>query len=452
MNILILAAGQGKRMNSAVPKVLQPLAGRPLLGHVLLAAAGLAPSQVVIVHGHGAEAVREAFDTALVKWALQSPQLGTGHAVMQGMPHIENDALVLILYGDVPLVRERTLVQLVGLAGPRALSLLTVKLPDPHGYGRVLRDKRGQVRRIVEQRDASPGELRVNECNTGVMCVPAGLLRKWLAKLRNDNAQGEYYLTDIIALAVRDKVQVMPLIAEEASEVLGINDRAQLAQAEAAYRLQRCRELMSAGATLVDPSRCDVRGVVDVGRDVFIDVNVVFEGRVTLGDRVRIGPNCVLRDIDIGADTQVFANSLLEQSLVGRDCRIGPFARLRPGAKLADEVHIGNFVEVKNSDVGKGSKANHLAYIGDATIGAGVNVGAGTITCNYDGANKHRTVIGDGVFVGSGSMLVAPVTLGAQATIGAGSTITREAPAGRLTLERAQQITVENWSRPVKVR
>jgi len=450
--IVILAAGQGKRMNSGLPKVLQPLAGRPLLGHVLDTAAALAPRAIVVVHGHGAEAVREAFSQAPVSWALQSPQLGTGHAVMQALPMLADDDRVLVLYGDVPLVRSATLAALVDLAGPRAMSLLTVMLADPHGYGRVLRDARGQVRRIVEQRDATARELRVREGNTGVLVAPAKLLRGWLERLRNDNAQGEYYLTDIIAMAVREKVKIKSLIAARESEVLGINDKTQLAEAEAAWRALRSRELLDAGATLVDPLRCDVRGRVTVGRDVFIDVNAVFEGQVSLGDRVRVGPNCVLRNVEVGADTLVYANSVLEQARIGRECHIGPYARLRPGAQLADRVHVGNFVEVKNSDIGVGSKANHLTYIGDSSIGADVNVGAGTVTCNYDGANKHRTVIGDGVFVGSGAMLVAPLTIGAQATIGAGSTITREAPAGKLTLERSKQVTIEEWQRPTKSR
>jgi bifunctional UDP-N-acetylglucosamine pyrophosphorylase/glucosamine-1-phosphate N-acetyltransferase len=450
--IVILAAGQGKRMNSDLPKVLQPLAGRPLLSHVLDTAAALAPRQIVVVHGHGAEQVQQEFARSAVGWALQSPQLGTGHALMQAMPIVADDDLLLVLYGDVPLVQRDTLARLIALAGPRRLALLTVELQDPQGYGRVVRDARGQVRRIVEQRDASPRELRLRECNTGVLVAPARLLRGWLKQLRNDNAQGEYYLTDVIALAVRDKVQVAPLLAPGPTEVLGINDRTQLAAAETAYRAQRCAQLLAAGATLVDPVRCDVRGSVAIGRDVHVDVNVIFEGRVALGDGVRIGPNCVLRDVEIGTGSIVYANSLLEQAQVGRDCRIGPYARLRPGARLADEVHVGNFVEVKNSDIGTGSKANHLTYIGDSSVGAGVNVGAGTVTCNYDGANKHRTVIGDGVFVGSGSMLVAPVRIGPQATIGAGSTITREVPAGKLTLERSRQVTVENWQRPVKSR
>lgn len=385
-----------------------------------------------------------------MSWALQAPQLGTGHALMQAMPVVADEDLLLVLYGDVPLVQRNTLARLIALAGPRSVGLLTVELADPQGYGRVVRNARGQVRRIVEQRDATARELRLRECNTGVLVAPAKLLRSWLKQLRNDNAQGEYYLTDVIALAVRDKVSVAPLLATTPTEVVGINDKAQLAAAETAYRALRCAELLAAGATLVDPARCDLRGSVEVGRDVYVDVNVIFEGRVRLGDRVRVGPNCVLRNVELGADTIVFANSLLEQAQVGRDCRIGPYARLRPGARLADQVHVGNFVEVKNSDIGTGSKANHLSYVGDSSIGAGVNLGAGTITCNYDGADKHRTVIGDGVFIGSGSMLVAPVKIGAHATIGAGSTITHETPAGKLTLARSRQVTIENWQRPVK--
>jgi bifunctional UDP-N-acetylglucosamine pyrophosphorylase/glucosamine-1-phosphate N-acetyltransferase len=325
-----------------------------------------------------------------------------------------------------------------------------VQLVDPTGYGRILRDARGRVRAIVEHNDASAAQLRIREGNTGVMAVPARRLRGWLARLRSDNAQGEYYLTDVVAMAVRDRVAVRPLLAAEETEVLGVNDRLQLAQLEAALRAARATAALRAGATLADPARFDQRGSLELGRDVHIDVNVVFEGRVALGDGVRIGPNCLLRNVTIGAGTQVFANCVLEQAEVGAGCQLGPFARLRPGAQLADGVHIGNFVEVKNSRIGKGSKANHLTYLGDADVGAGVNIGAGTITCNYDGANKFRTVIGDGAFIGSGNMLVAPVAIGAQATTGAGSTLTRDAPAGKLTLARSRQATIEGWQRPAR--
>ncbi|MGC4027327.1 MAG: bifunctional UDP-N-acetylglucosamine diphosphorylase/glucosamine-1-phosphate N-acetyltransferase GlmU [Steroidobacteraceae bacterium] len=450
LSVVVLAAGQGKRMNSALPKVLQKLSGVPLLRHVLETARELAPAALHVVYGHGGEAVRAAFEGEPLHWALQAEQKGTGHAVQQAMPAIPDDHLVLVLYGDVPLLRAQILRELVALAGPKRLALLTVQLADPAGYGRVLRDARGRVRSIVEHRDASAAQLRVREGNTGVLVAPAGRLRGWLARLRSDNAQGEFYLTDVIAMAVRDGVEVAPLVAAEESEVLGVNDRLQLAQLEAVLRRRRAEAAMRAGAQLADPARFDLRGTLELGRDVFIDVNVVLEGQVRLGDRVRIGPGCVLRDVTLGADTVVQAHSVLEQAETGAHCSIGPFARLRPGARLADQVHVGNYVEIKNSSIATGSKANHLTYLGDATVGAGVNVGAGTICCNYDGVNKSRTVIGDGAFIGSGSMLVAPVTVGEGATVGAGSTITQDAPSGRLTLARSRQVTVEGWQRPAK--
>ena len=450
LSIVILAAGQGKRMNSDRPKVLQPLAGRPLLGHVIETAASLQPDAIEIVYGHGGEQVRAEFATARVGWALQAEQLGTGHAVMQAMPAIADESLVLILYGDVPLIRRETLERLVALAGPRAMSLLTVELPDPTGYGRIVRDEAGRVLKIVEQKDASPAQLAIREGNTGVMAVPATLLREWLGKLRNANAQGEYYLTDIVEMAVEAKLAVEPLVAPTIPEVLGINDRLQLAEVEAEYRRLRARALLQTGVTLADPARIDVRGTLETGRDVFIDINVVFEGCVKLGNRVRIGPNNVIRDATIGDDTQVFANCVIEAADIGADCNIGPFARTRPHATLADGVHIGNFVEVKNSQMGPGSKANHLAYVGDARVGARVNIGAGTIVANYDGANKHRTEIGDDAHTGSNSVLVAPIVVGAGATVGAGSTVTKTVPAGKLTVARGKQITLDGWQRPVK--
>jgi bifunctional UDP-N-acetylglucosamine pyrophosphorylase/glucosamine-1-phosphate N-acetyltransferase len=450
LSIVILAAGQGKRMNSDRPKVLQPLAGRPLLGHVIETARALEPKAIEVVYGHGGDQVRAAFAGESVGWALQAEQLGTGHALMQAMPSIADDHLVLVLYGDVPLLRRETLAELVALAGPRAMSLLTVQLPDPTGYGRIVRDADGRVRRIVEQKDATPDELAIREGNTGVMAVPAGLLRQWLARLRNANAQGEYYLTDVVEMAVADGVAVRPLLAPTVPEVLGINDRLQLAEVEAEYRRLRARSLLQAGVTLADPARVDVRGTLETGRDVFIDVNVVFEGHVRLGDRVRIGPNTVVRDSSIGADTQVFASCVVESATIGAHCNIGPFARFRPSSELADEVHVGNFVEIKNSRLGEASKANHLAYVGDATVGARVNIGAGTIVANYDGANKHRTTIGDDAHTGSNSVLVAPIVVGAGATVGAGSTVTKAVPAGKLTVARAKQVTLEGWKRPVK--
>jgi bifunctional UDP-N-acetylglucosamine pyrophosphorylase/glucosamine-1-phosphate N-acetyltransferase len=448
--VVILAAGQGKRMKSDLPKVLQPLAGMPLLAHVVSRARLLEPSSIHVVYGHGGDAVRAAIRDADLKWSLQVEQLGTGHAVAQAMPEVSDDELALILYGDVPLIRPETLRALIAAAGAKAMSLLTVLLDDPTGYGRIVRNARGAIQRIVEQKDASKAQLKIREGNSGIIAAPAKLLRKWLGRLKNANAQGEYYLTDIIAMAVKDKVKVTPLIAPTLAEVLGVNDKVQLAELEAMHRAERARELMLAGATLIDPARVDIRGEVTLGRDVLVEPNVLFEGKVTLGDRVRVGPNVVLRDVSIGADSVIHPNSVLEQSELGTGCLIGPYARLRPGTKLAANVHVGNFVELKKTVVGEGSKANHLTYLGDAVIGKGVNVGAGTITCNYDGVNKSTTTIEDGAFIGSGNMLVAPVRIGKDATTGAGSTITKDAPDGQLTLSRGKQLTLEGWKRPQK--
>jgi bifunctional UDP-N-acetylglucosamine pyrophosphorylase/glucosamine-1-phosphate N-acetyltransferase len=448
--VVILAAGQGKRMKSDLPKVLQPLAGVPLLGHVVSRARALNPSSIHVVYGHGGAAVREVLAKENLQWALQAEQLGTGHAVMQAMPNVADDELVLVLYGDVPLIQGETLRQLIGAAGPKAMSLLTVLLDNPAGYGRIVRNARGAIQKIVEQKDASKSQLKIREGNSGIMAVPAKLLRRWLGRLKNSNAQGEYYLTDVIAMAVKDKIKVTPIISPTVAEVLGVNDKVQLAELEALHRADRARQLMVAGATLADPSRIDVRGDVTVGRDVFLDANVLLEGTVTLGDRVRVGPNVVLRDVVIGADSIVHPNSILEQSELATGCIIGPYARLRPGSKLGVGVHIGNFVELKKTQIADGSKANHLTYLGDAVIGKGVNVGAGTITCNYDGVNKSTTTIEDGAFIGSGNMLVAPVRIGRNATTGAGSTITKDAPDGQLTLTRGKQTTLEGWKRPEK--
>jgi bifunctional UDP-N-acetylglucosamine pyrophosphorylase/glucosamine-1-phosphate N-acetyltransferase len=448
--VVILAAGQGKRMKSDLPKVLQPLAGVPLLGHVVSRSRALEPSSIHVVYGHGGDAVRATIKDADLKWSLQAEQLGTGHAVMQAMPNVADDELVLVLYGDVPLIRPETLRQLISSAGAKAMSLLTVMLDNPQGYGRIVRNARGAIQKIVEQKDASKAQLRIREGNSGIMAVPAKLLRKWLAKLKNANAQGEYYLTDVIAMAVKDKVKVTPLIAPTLAEVLGVNDKVQLAELEGMHRAERARELMVGGATLVDPARIDVRGEVTLGRDVYIEPNVIIEGKVTLGDRVRVGSNVVLRDVSIGADSIIHPNSVLESSELGTGCLIGPYARLRPGTRLGANVHIGNFVELKKTVVADGSKANHLTYLGDAIIGKGVNVGAGTITCNYDGVNKSTTTIEDGAFIGSGNMLVAPLRIGKDATTGAGSTITKDAPDGELTLSRGRQLTLEGWKRPVK--
>jgi bifunctional UDP-N-acetylglucosamine pyrophosphorylase / glucosamine-1-phosphate N-acetyltransferase len=451
VSIVILAAGQGKRMKSTLPKVLQPLAGRPLLKHVIDAARSLEPTAIHVVYGHGGDQVREVLKDEPVSWVLQAERLGTGHAVMQAMPTVPNDHVVLVLYGDVPLISRTTLAELLVLAGTQQTALLTVELDDPTGYGRIVRGKHDRVQKIVEQKDASKKELKIRECNTGVLAAPARLLKKWLKSLRNDNAQGEYLLTDVIGMAAKEKVQVNPLVTPNVVEVLGVNDKVQLAELEGSFRRQVARDLMLAGVTIADPARLDVRGTVTHGADVFIDVNVVLEGTVKLGDRVRIHPNCVLRNCEIGDDTQVFPNCVAESAVIGASCNIGPFARIRPTSKLAAGVHIGNFVEVKNSTLGDGSKANHLAYVGDAEVGARVNIGAGTIIANYDGVNKHRTNIADDVHTGSNSVLVAPITVGAGATIAAGSTVAREVPAGKLTMARARQTTIEEWQRPAKL-
>jgi bifunctional UDP-N-acetylglucosamine pyrophosphorylase/glucosamine-1-phosphate N-acetyltransferase len=450
LSVVILAAGQGKRMKSDLPKVLQPVAGRPLLKHVIDAARALEPAATYVVYGHGGDRVREALKGEPVSWALQAERLGTGHAVMQATPNIPDDHVVLVLYGDVPLISHATLAELLTLSGPKQVGLLTMLLPDPSGYGRVVRNGRDQVQKIVEQKDASKKELKIQECNTGVLAAPAKLLKKWLQQLKNDNSQGEYYLTDIIAMAVKDKATVNPLVAPNVVEVLGVNDKVQLAEVEAAYRRRVAHDLMLAGVTVADPARLDVRGSVTHGADVFLDINVVLEGSVKLGSRVRVGPNCVIRNCEIGDDTEVFANCVLDSSVIGPQCIIGPFARTRPTSTLGQGVHIGNFVEVKNAQMGNNSKANHLAYVGDATLGERVNIGAGTIIANYDGVNKHHTTIKNDVHTGSNSVLVAPITVGEGATIAAGSTVIKEVPPRGLTVARARQVTKENWQRPLK--
>ena len=449
LTVIILAAGQGKRMRSDLPKVLQPLAGRPLLCHVLDCAQALAADDVAVVYGHGAEAVKAACHGYDLRWALQAEQLGTGHAVLQAVPGTPAGNRVLVLFGDVPLLTPATLERLLGMTGPDELSVLTVDMVDPSGYGRILREGDAVVG-IVEDKDASDTERAIAEINTGVMVCPGDRLRRWLGTLGNDNAQGEYYLTDVIGMAVSEGVTVKGVKSPSEVEVMGINDKKQLAKAERALQARLVDELMAEGVGFADPSRVDIRGKLTCGRDVFIDVNAIFEGEVHLGDGVRIEANNLIRDSRIGAGTVVHPNCHIEQSKTGDDCEIGPFARMRPGAELANRVKLGNFVEVKKSRIADGSKVNHLTYIGDTVMGTGVNVGAGTITCNYDGASKHQTTIGDHVFIGSGVMLVAPVAIGDDATIGAGSTITRPAPAGKLTLERAKQLTVEGWKKPVK--
>ena len=437
-------------MKSALPKVLQPLAGRPLLSHVIETARALEPAAIHVVFGHGGERVREALAKEAVEWALQAQQLGTGHAVLQAIPKVPDDHVALVLYGDVPLLSRQTLTQLLALTGPRQVALLTMTVEDPTGYGRIVRDAQGRVQRIVEQKDASAEERAIRECNTGVLAAPAALLKGWLQALKADNAQREYLLTDVIGMAVTHGVAVNPLSCADAIEALGVNDKVQLAMLESVCRQRAARELMLAGVTLADPARFDVRGHVTHGKDVFIDVNVVFEGTVKLGDRVRIGPGCVLRDAEIGDDTQVLPHCVIEGAVIGPHCNIGPFSRFRPTSRLSGGVHIGNFVEVKNSTMADESKANHLSYVGDAQVSARVNIGAGTIIANYDGANKHRTVIEDDVHTGSNSVLVAPITIGAGATVAAGSTVAAQVPAGKLTIARARQTTIEGWKRPTK--
>ena len=449
LEIIVLAAGQGKRMRSSRPKVLHPLAGRPLLDHVLAAARALSPQKVVVVHGHGPDEVRAAFADAQLDWVLQAEQLGTGHAVQQAMPRISADADVLILYGDVPLVRPETLSRLCA-AGREGLGILTAELDEPAGYGRIVRDGAGRVERIVEHKDASPEQLRLREINAGFMAMPAKRLAGWLTRLSNRNAQQEYYLTDVVTLAIKDGVLAAPVKVLDAWEVAGVNSRRELAQLERRYQAMQAERLLEAGVALADPARIDVRGELACGVDVAIDVNCVFEGRVSLGDGVHVGPNCVLRNVSVAAGTEVLAFCHLEDSQVGARCRLGPYARLRPGSSLAEEVHVGNFVEVKASRLGRGSKANHLTYIGDAEVGANVNVGAGTITCNYDGAAKHRTIIEDDCFIGSDATLVAPVRIARGSYIGAGSTISKDTPAGQLTVARARQVSVPSWRPPVK--
>ncbi|MDO9226435.1 MAG: bifunctional UDP-N-acetylglucosamine diphosphorylase/glucosamine-1-phosphate N-acetyltransferase GlmU [Pseudomonadota bacterium] len=450
MNVVILAAGKGTRMKSDLPKVLHPLAGQPLLGHVLAAADTLSPEKICVVYGHGGEALPQAINRAELAWAKQEPQLGTGHAVQQAVPYLDPEAICLILYGDVPLTRPETLREMTLIAREGAIALLTVRLANPAGYGRIVRNARGQVERIVEHKDATPEELAINEVNTGILCLPAGKLAGWLARLGNDNAQGEYYLTDVIGMAAAEGEQVIPCHPSAEWEVLGINSRQQLAQLERMHQHNVAEALMVQGVTLIDPARLDVRGTLECGRDVLIDVNCVFEGAVTLGDGVKIGANCVLKNVSLAAGVVLQPFCHLDGAKVGADARIGPFSRLRPGTELAEETHIGNFVEIKNSQVGFNSKISHLSYVGDATVGRKVNIGAGTITCNYDGANKFRTVIEDGAFIGSDTQLVAPVTVGQGATIGAGTTLTKDAPAGQLTLSRARQLTLPGWQRPVK--
>ncbi len=449
LHVIILAAGEGKRMKSTLPKVLQPIAGRPMLAHVIDAARALQPAGIHVVYGHGGAQVQAALaGQADLHWAEQARQLGTGHAVQQAMPGIPDAARVLVLYGDVPLITPQTLTRL--LAAQRPLAVLAAELDDPTGYGRVVRDSEGHVAAIVEQKDADATQRRIGLVNTGVIAAEAADLRRWLGQLRSDNAQGEYYLTDVFAAAAHEFRAAEVVLVDDAVETEGANDPWQLAQLERAFQRRQVRALCMAGARVADPARVDIRGAVTVGRDVEIDVDVVFEGTVVLGDGVRIGPFCRIKDAQLGAGTEVRAHCDIEGAQCVAGAHIGPYARLRPGTLLAEGVHVGNFVEIKKASLGRGSKANHLSYLGDAVIGSQVNIGAGTITCNYDGVNKFVTTIGDGVFVGSNSALVAPVTLGEGATIGAGSTISKDAPPHKLTVARERQVTLEGWHRPVK--
>jgi len=450
LSVVILAAGQGKRMHSRLPKVLQPLAGKPMLAHVIDQARRLRADGIHVVFGYGGEAVRAAFSETDLVWHEQAEQLGTGHAVVQALPAIPEEHQVLVLCGDVPLISETALEALVHGGGDSGLVLLTAELDDPTGYGRILRGLDGSVVAIVEEADATDDQRRITEINTGLLTAPASMLRKWINRLDQGNVQREFYLTDIVVHAVEDGVNVTGVKINAAEEALGINDRLQLAAAERTLQWRRAESLMRAGVSIADPARIDVRGEIEVGRDVFVDIGAIFIGKVTLGDGCRIGPHVLIKDSSIGPGTLVHANSIIDNSQTGANCEIGPFARLRPETKLCESVKIGNFVETKMSSIGNGSKVNHLSYIGDSAIGSQVNVGAGTITCNYDGANKHRTTIGDDVFIGSGVNLVAPIEIGRGATIGAGSTLTKDAPSGELSLARTRQTSVPGWERPKK--
>ncbi len=450
LGIAILAAGRGTRMNSCRPKVLHPLAGKPLLGHVLDTAQALAPARICVIYGHHGAQVRKAFEGRPCNWILQEQQQGTGHALLQAKEALAELDRVLVLFGDVPLIRTDTLSRLLTEAADADLGLLTVQLEDPTGYGRILRDEAGRVRGIVEQGDADARELAIREVNTGILVARGAKLWNWLNRIGQDNAQGEYYLTDIVALAAAEGVSIATTQPRVPEEVLGVNDRLQLAKLERWFQYQQAEALLRQGVSLLDPHRIDIRGVLRVGRDVTLDINCLIEGEVQLGDGVSVGPNCCLKNCIIGAHTEILAHSVIEGARIGESVRIGPFARIRPQTVLSDRVRVGNFVEVKQSHIGRESKLNHLSYVGDARIGNAVNLGAGTITCNYDGVQKHRTEIGDRAFIGSNTALVAPVQIGEDATIGAGSVIVRTAPPGKLTLARSRQHTIDHWTRPKK--
>ena len=448
---IILAAGQGTRMRSKLPKVLHQIANRPLLQHVYDTSLQIPDNHIHVVYGHGGETVKERLSHFDAVWIEQKQQLGTGHAVQQAIHHVNDADTVLILYGDVPLLKVATLHTLLADVSDSCLALLTVILDDPTGYGRIIRDNNNQVVKIVEQKDATPEQLKINEGNTGILACKGHQLKDWLSRLSNHNAQNEYYLTDIIEMAVSDGLLVKTTQTNSQDEVLGVNNRNQLAHLERVYQWQQADYLMTHGVTLRDPARIDVRGqFLELGQDIEIDINVIFEGQNKIGSNVKIGANCILKNVEIADDVEILANSLLENAVVGVGSRIGPYARLRPDTQIADHVHIGNFVEIKKSNIASGSKINHLSYIGDSEIGSKVNIGAGTITCNYDGVNKFKTVIEDGAFIGSDTQLVAPVKVGKNATIGAGSTITKDTPAEQLSLSRSKQISVESWQRPQK--
>ncbi|MBL1432708.1 MAG: bifunctional UDP-N-acetylglucosamine diphosphorylase/glucosamine-1-phosphate N-acetyltransferase GlmU [Gammaproteobacteria bacterium] len=450
LSIVILAAGKGTRMRSNLPKVMHSVAGRPMLAHVVNTARSLKPDTLIIVHGHGSDIVKAAIDGEDITWVEQAEQLGTGHAVAQVLPHIDDDSALLVLYGDVPLIQTQTLNELLRMSDESSIALLSCELADPDGYGRIVRNNSEQVIAIVEQKDASLQQLAIEEINSGIMVIPAHYFRSAYPRIGAANTQQEYYLTDIVELAVRDGLAVNASVTDDEDEILGVNDRIQLATVERYYQERAAWQLMTDGATLIDPSRIDIRGEVSVGYDVVIDVNVIFEGKVRLGDGVTIGSNCIIKNSNVNTNTNIDSHCVIEDAIVGENCNVGPYARLRPGTVLKDNAKIGNFVETKNAEIGVGSKVNHLSYIGDSVLGNNVNIGAGTITCNYDGANKHKTTIGDNAFIGSNTALVAPVKIGKGATIGAGSTINKDAPDDELTLTRAKQSTLRGWQRPKK--
>jgi bifunctional UDP-N-acetylglucosamine pyrophosphorylase/glucosamine-1-phosphate N-acetyltransferase len=450
IDVVILAAGQGTRMRSALPKVLHPLAGKPLVKHVIDTAKKLDNMQMQVIIGHGGELVKESFPDDDIHWVVQQEQLGTGHAVLQALPHLQDDSITLILYGDVPLISQSSLQQMVSLVNEQSIALLTIELNDAAGYGRIVRSASGAVTAIVEHKDADNEQLRIKEINTGILAVKSAHLRDWLPKLSNDNSQKEYYLTDIIAMAAELGISIATVHPRSENEVQGVNNRMQLSDLERWYQLQQARTLQENGVTLIDPTRFDLRGELETGIDVFIDSNVIFEGVVKIGSNVKIGPNCVIRDCVIADNVEINANCVLEETSIADGATIGPFARLRPGTVLAKNTKVGNFVEIKKSFIGEDAKVNHLSYIGDTVMGKSVNVGAGTITCNYDGANKFKTIIDDGAFIGSNSSIVAPTKIGKDATIAAGSTITKEVGNEQLAIARGKQRNIDDWPRPVK--